>query len=441
MNKSKLSVIGLGKLGAGTAACFAAKGFQVIGVDLDPAIVDLINRHEAPVEEPGLGELMAKAGPRLTATVDAEQAVHCSDVTFLLVPTPSEPDGSFSNAYMAAAVKTLAAALRNSDKAYHLFVVSSTVSPGTTDEILIPLIEQESGRKLNAGFGVCYKPEFIALGNLIKDIHNPDLVLIGESDSAAGEQLAEIFGQVCENQPYVARMSIVSAEITKISLNSYVTMKISFANTLSNICENIPSADIDDITQALGADRRISPSYLKGGSAFGGPCFPRDNRAFMAFAKGYGREAKLAEATDAVNEYQMDHLTELVLDNLLEGEDRKVSVLGQAYKANTPVIEESTAVKLIKRLLNKEVAVTVYDPLAMDNTKQLFGKQIDYAYSVRECVAQSRLWVVTTPLEEFKALDDSFVSHNPTTIIDCWRLLDPSRFSDGVNYLALGKST
>lgn len=438
---TRISVVGLGKLGACTAACFALKGHEVIGVDVNKNIIDLINEGKAPFVEPGLQELITAAGRRLKATQDFEEAIRNSDITFLITPTPSELDGHFSGKYLRAALESLARFLRKSHKPYHLFVITSTVSPGTTHESLIPLIEQVSRRKLNQDFGACYNPEFIALGSVIRDFFNPDLVLIGESNRFAGNQLMKLYKHVCENQPYIARMSIISAEITKISLNAYVTMKISFANALANICERIPDADIDVITKALGVDKRISPYYLKGGPAFGGPCFPRDNRAFMALAKKYGCEARLAEATDMVNEFQVQHLTEMVLYHLESASDKSVSILGIAYKPKTPVIEESAAIKAINELLKKNVKVTVYDPLAMDNVRLLFGDAIDYATSVKDCMSRSSLCIIATPLDEVKSIDDSFIAHYPTTIIDCWRVIDPSRFrNQKVKYVAIGRS-
>ena len=304
--KTALSVIGLGKLGACTAACLAAGGFEVIGVDINDDSVGAINRGKTPVHEPQLQDLITTAGARLRATKEYAQAIEASDITFLIVPTPVQPDGQFSDRYLLEAMTHLSLALARTRKPYHLFVVTSTVSPGTTDERLIPLIESVSGRRLGRDFGVCYNPEFIALGSVIRDFLNPDMVLIGESDRLAGSALESVYRQVCQNEPLIARMSVVSAEITKISLNSYVTMKISFANTLASICEAIPGADLDRITGALGADRRISPHTLRGGLPFGGPCFSRDNRAFAAFAERFGVDAKLAKACDAMNGYRAE---------------------------------------------------------------------------------------------------------------------------------------
>lgn len=436
----RLSVIGLGKLGACSAACFASKGFEVIGVDINRDFVDAVNSGRAPVYEPRLQDMITQSGKRLSATQDYKKAIQESDITFLIIPTPSRQDGKFSDKYLQDALKHLSFALKQSGKDYHLFAVTSTVSPGTTEGSLVPLIEAVSGRKLNEGFGIAYNPEFIALGSVITDFLNPDMVLIGESDKSVGDKLEKIYKTACENEPYMARMSVVSAEIAKISVNSYITMKISFANTLANICESVSGSDIDDVTKAIGADKRISPYYLKGGLSYGGPCFPRDNRAFAAFAGEYGVDAKLAKATDEVNRFQIGRLTDLVLKYINNGNNNVISVLGLAYKPDTPVIEESPAIRLIEELLKKDLKVVVYDSLAMDVARGYFGDNVLYASSVKDCLSHSALCIITSPAEEFRNIDEKYIVHNPTTIIDCWRMLDPARFGNKVRYIALGKS-
>lgn len=436
----KISVIGLGKLGACTAACFAWKGFDVIGVDVNKRVIEMINNGRSPVHEPGLQELIERSRGRLKATDNYEMAMRESDITFLILPTPSRDDGFFSDAYLRDALKKLSDSFKGLNK-YHIFVITSTVSPGTIEENLIPLVESTSGKKLNRDFGVVYNPEFIALGSIIRDFLNPDLVLIGESDKSAGDRVEEIYKIICENKPYIARMSIISAEITKLSLNAYLTMKISFANTLSNICERIPGADIDKITRALGADRRVSPYYLRGGMGYGGPCFPRDVSAFSSFAKKYGIDAKLARATEEVNNFQISHLVDIVLRHLPPCFSA-IGVLGLSYKPGTPVIDESPSVKLIEEILKRkpEIKIIVYDPLAMDNAKSHFGNRISYSSSVRDCLRSAPLCVVALPDENFKKIDESFIVHNPTVLIDCWRILESLRFSKKVKYIGLGKN-
>ena len=438
--KDSVSVVGLGKLGQPLAACFAARGFETIGVDIDERVVNSINRGVATVIEPGLQELIVTAGRRLRATRNHEEAISKTNVTFILVATPSDPDGNFSNKYLESALKPLATSLRDNSKEYHLFVVNSTVMPGSTEESLIPIIEEHSGRKLNIGFGVCYCPELIALGSAIRDFLNPDFVVIGQSNDRDGDRVASIYKRLCENDPPIFQMPIIDAEITKVSLNCYLTLKISFANSLANICEKVPGADVDVITEALGADKRILPYYLRGGLSFGGTCFPRDTKAFIAFARRLGNDAELIRAVEKVNEFQDQHLAEVVLSHVASTSDKKVSILGLAFKPNTPVIVESPAIKCINELLERGVEVSVYDPLAMENTRAVFGDRIKYAASTRDCISQSSVCVITTPSEEFRHIDDSYIAHNPTTIIDCWRIVEPARLGKRTKYVALGRS-
>ena len=187
-------------------------------------------------------------------------------------------------------MQPLAKALREAGKKGHLFVCSSTTTPGAVDTVLIPMIEKETGWKCGPDFGFCYNPEFIALGNVVNGLLEPDMVLIGESDKASGDALEDAYRRYNRNQPRIARMSIISAELTKISLNSYITMKISFTNQLRMIAEHFPNADIHDILDAIGSDSRIGSKYLRPGLSFGGPCFPRDNRLLAYTARQAGLE-------------------------------------------------------------------------------------------------------------------------------------------------------
>lgn len=434
----KLSVIGLGKLGACTAACFASKGFDVIGVDINLDFVSAINQGNAPVDEPQLQHLIQQSQSRFKATTDYSLAIIETAITFLIVPTPSRLDGHFSDDYLQMALKPLSEALRNKSE-FHTFVITSTVSPGTIEEILIPFIEHHAQKKLNIGFGIAYNPEFIALGSVIKDFLNPDLVLIGESHPKVGDQLEAIYQKVVETKPYIARMSIVSAEIAKISLNSYITMKISFANTLAGVCQQIPNAKIDDITAALGADKRISPHYLKGGLGFGGPCFPRDNRAFSAFTDKYNIDAKLSKATDGINYDHTERLYQYLSALCKTQKAKKIALLGLSYKSKTAVIEESPAIKLIQHLLKENLSIVVYDPLAMNAVKELFSHSIEYADSMQDCFIKASICIFMTIDEAWSSIESCHFIHESTTIVDCWRIFNASQFDKSISYIRLGE--
>jgi UDPglucose 6-dehydrogenase len=442
LNESALSLVGLGKLGCCLAACFADKGFDVIGVDVEEKVIRTINEGRAPFAEPELDEVLARVGgKKLRATLAHKEAIEGSDVTFILTATPSNSDGSFSNRYVETAAISLATALYSSKKQYHVFVISSTVIPGSIENSFIPLIEKYSDRKLNEGFGLCYDPDWVALGSVIHDFRNPDFVLVGESNPRDGEMLARMHHRMCDNNPPVSRMSLISGEIAKVSLNAYITMKISFANTLANLCENIPGADVDAITSTIGRDRRISPHYFKGGLAFGGNCFPRDTRAFRAFAKAQGNPAEIISACDRVNDFQDQHLVAKTLQVLgtLDG-PKTVGILGLAFKPKTFVITESPAIKLIRELIKHNVHVVAYDPLATDNAKILFGDQVQYVSSAEQCMNLSNLWLVTQPAKEFKTAIETAQPDRPVTVLDCWRILDATKLSSLVKCVPMGRA-
>jgi UDPglucose 6-dehydrogenase len=256
-------------------------------------------------------------------------------------------------------MQPLAAAVRSRGKKGHLFVCSSTTTPNACDTVLIPMLEKETGWACGPGFGFCYNPEFIALGNVIAGLLEPDLVLIGESHPEYGAALEDAYRRYNRNHPPIARMSIISAELTKISLNSYITMKISFTNQLRLIAEQFPKADIHMILDALGSDTRIGKKYLRAGVSYGGPCFPRDNRLLAYAARQVGLQAPLAEASDAVNEVTKQRLLEQV--QKLAGPADTIAILGLSYKPDTYIVEESAGLYLAQNLKRRGYRVLVHD--------------------------------------------------------------------------------
>jgi len=356
-----ISVCGLGKLGACIAATFAERGFNVVGLDIDPEKVRRVNEGLPPVEEPLLAETIAAGHKRFRATTDAREIIQ-TDASFFIPPSPSLPDGSFSNEFLLRAMQPVAGALREAGKRNHLFVCSSTTTPGAGDNVLIPMLEKETGWRCGQEFGFCYNPEFIALGNVIQGLLEPDLVLIGESDPASGAALEQVYLKYNRNKPRIARMSVISAELTKISVNSFITMKISFTNQLRMIAEQFPKAEIHTILEAIGSDSRINHKYLRAGASFGGPCFPRDNRLLAYAAKQAGVQAPLAEATDLVNEATKENLLAQILAKVRPND--AVAVLGMAYKPDTYIVEESAGLFLAQNLKRHGYRVFVHDFVA-----------------------------------------------------------------------------
>lgn len=433
-----VSVVGLGKLGSPMVACLAEKGFSVIGVDVNQTYVDQINQGRVPVQEPGLDAMLARNHDRIRATTDYCAAIAHSSVTFIIVPTPSEADGTFSLKYVLAAIEQIGAALRHK-LTFHLVVVTSTVMPGATDGEIRIALEQASGKVCGDGFGLCYSPEFIALGSVIHDMLYPDFSLIGESDPRSGAILAGIYHQLYNNQPPISHMNLVNAELAKIAVNTFVTTKISYANMLSEMCEHLPGADVDVVTAAIGQDSRIGSKYLKGATGYGGPCFPRDNVAFSVLAQSLGADAAIAQATDAINRKQASRLVSQLLARLPLA--APVGILGLAYKPDTNVIEESQGLALAKELIAQGFPVILYDPLALENASQILGDTPQYAQSARECVHMATAIVITTPCAEFKKLEPTDFKPNSSQrklVLDCWRVLDRHQLVQVCEYLALG---
>src|SRR4051812_25534760 len=312
-----VSVIGLGKLGASMLAGMASRGFDVIGVDIAESCVRAVNEGRAPVQETDLERTISEHRDKIRATISHEEAVLGSDISFVVVPTPSDSRGAFELQYARYAFERLGQALAKKD-GYHVIVLTSTVLPGATRYGLLPVLEAASGKECGKDFGLCYGPEFIALGSVIRDFLDPDFCLVGEFDRRSGDALEEVNRRICTKDPVVRRMSIENAEIAKIALNSYVTMKISFANTLADLCERIPGGDVDVVTDAIGADTRIGRKYLTGGLGFGGPCFPRDNVALGFLCEHVGADGNLLAANHGYNKSMAARVTTSKIAPLLQ---------------------------------------------------------------------------------------------------------------------------
>ncbi len=411
-----ISVCGLGKLGACMAATFAARGFDVVGIDIDPEKIRKMNAGEPPVDEPLLAETMEAAKGRLKATNDPAEAVK-TGVSFFIPPSPSLPDGSFSNEYLLKAMRPIAKAVRKADKKGHIFVSSSTTTPGAVDGVLIPMLEEETGWKCGSEFHVCYNPEFIALGDVINGLLEPDLVLIGEGDPESGAELEALYRKYNRNKPRIARMSIISAELTKISVNSYITMKISFTNQLRMIAEQFPKADINMILDAIGTDTRIGKKYLRAGLSFGGPCFPRDNRLLAYAARQVGLQAPLAEASDKTNELTKSRLAEKAKELIPAG--GTVLVLGVSYKPNTYITEESAGLHLAQEMKRQGYRVLVHD-FAANHSNNPALTEFEFLPDLRELSKRDdvNLAVVCCPWPQYAKAKFS----SKTKVLPTWNL-------------------
>jgi len=447
MVKSKISVIGLGKLGLPMALNYDRAGYEVIGIDLNSDLVDKINSGENPYQEPGVSDLLRSVRPGFRASPSMNSAM-LTDISFIIVPTPSLANGYFSNQYVESAIRSLATELRNKSD-YHLVVITSTVMPGTTEE-MGRLLEVHSGKILNYDFGVCYNPEFIALGSVLKDLQNPDFVLIGESNKYSGDLLETLYRDVLRwndstgsHWPTIRRMSTWNAELAKISLNTFCTMKMAFANLLADLCETVIGGNVDSITEAIGLDPRIGKKFLKGALSYGGPCFPRDNRALGTWARNQGVDSNLPGGTDSANKEHTERLANTVIDILKGDTNKKVSILGCTYKPGTDIIEESAVINLARILGEEGFETHLHDPKGIPRAKIALGELSQYyedGPGLDQCVYNSDLCIIGTPWQVYSLLEANYFKvMGCKAILDCWRVYKSEDFKNlGIGYHAIG---
>lgn len=432
--KKKISIIGLGKLGSSMLAAYASRGHNAIGVDINKNYVDVINKGEAPVEETNLKEYISKNTERISATQNYSQAIKNSEITFIIVPTPTDETGGFSVKYVLSACADIGKALRQKNS-YHLIVLTSTVLPTDCESKIIPEIEKKSNKKCGVDFGFCYSPEFIAIGSVIRDLLNPDFFLIGEFDKKSGDILEAFYSTTASNSAKIKRMNIPSAELTKISLNHFLTTKITFANMLAEIADKIPGVNVDVVTDALGSDTRIGSKYLKGGLGYGGPCFPRDNRAFASVAKKKGVHAPFAKKTDDYNNSIVERMTRLIVKQA--DRSSKIGILGLSYKPETSFCEESQGLNITKKLSDLKYRVKVFEPNGFSHAKTLLREAVHYKNDLDEFLDDSDIVFLTNWDKNNQILKNKKIKRK-LIIIDPWRQFSIDDFPKPVKYMPLG---
>jgi UDPglucose 6-dehydrogenase len=396
-----ISIVGAGYVGLVTGAGFAEKGHSVVCVDLDKEKVRLINSKKAPIYEEGLDEILSVVvGRNLKATIDLKEAVLSSQVTFICVGTPSDDGGKVDLSYVRKVSEEFGKVLAVK-KTYHVVVVKSTVIPGSTEDVVIPLIEKNSGKKAGKDFGVAMNPEFLREGVAIQDFMNPDRIVIGSIDQKSGDVLESIYFKF---KAPVLRTNLKTAEMIKYTANSFLATKISFINEVGNMCKEM-GIDVYDVAKGVGMDRRISPHFLNAGPGFGGSCFPKDVSALLYKAKTLGVKAILLEGVLEVNKRQPKRVIELVKKKYSPLKRKRIAVLGLAFKAGTDDMRESPTIPIVKDLVAEGAQVFAYDPQASENARRIFGGSIKYASSVKEALKDASLALILTDWGEFKNID------------------------------------
>jgi UDPglucose 6-dehydrogenase len=429
-----VSVFGLGKVGHTLACCLAAAGNDVIGYDSAPSVVEAIDGGTYVSAEAGVSERLFAAAGRFVATSSAEFAVRNTDVTMVIVPTPSNALGGFSLRFVLDAVRQIGAAIKGKASP-HVVALVSTVLPGASQRYVVPALESAAGRRVSAGLGFCYNPSFIALGEIVNGLEAPNYVLIGEADTASGNVIEALHRSMLRSETPIARMTPLEAEVAKIASNTYETTRVAFANMLFAVCSELPGADVDRITGALS--HRLGRRFFKGAVPYGGPCWPRDNRAFAAFMDAIGVPSLIPRTIDAANEEHGRYILRKVLAATDRGE--AVGLLGLSYKPGTHVVEQSFGIHLAEWLLEDRRSVVAWDPLATSEARSVLGERVSYARDAEECLAASRVIVIVNPMRDFEATDWSHASER--VVLDPWRCLSPAAVERIGTYVPMGRGS
>jgi UDPglucose 6-dehydrogenase len=409
-----VSIVGSGYVGTTIAACLADLGHSITNVDVDPDIIAAINDGKTPVHEPHLPELVAEhAGDRLVAT-DDYGAIADTDISFLALPTPSNEDGSIDTSYVEAASRSLGEVLAGKDD--HLVVVKSTVVPGTTEEVIVPAIEEASGKRLGEGFDVVVNPEFQREGSAVEDFRNPDKIVLGTTAERARETMVDLYAPIVDAaDPEIVHVDFREAEMIKYANNAFLAAKVSLINELGNICKEY-GVDAYDVADALGLDDRIGERFLRSGLGWGGSCFPKDTKALIAAAREAGYDPTLLEAAVEVNDRQPERLLSL-LDDHVDVSGHRVAILGLSFKPGTDDVRNSRAIPVIEGLQDRSAEVVAYDPAAAENMAERFP-EITYVDSARDALDGASAALVTTDWEEFAELNAEFNAMETPVVVD-----------------------
>jgi len=436
----KISIVGTGYVGLVSGVCLAAKGHDVTCVDIDQSKVERINRGDPPIHEEGLTELLrSNLGVRFRATTDLQAAVAATEVTMIAVGTPFDGE-EIDLGYIREASRQIGEALRTSYR-YHVVLVKSTVVPGTTQEVVAPILEAASGKRAGKDFGLGMNPEFLREGVAVSDFMEPDRIVLGGIDERSLDVLDRVYAPFAGVD--VVRTNPRTAETIKYAANALLAAMISFSNEIGNLCARLDGVDVTEVMRGVHLDRRISPvledgrrikpaftTYLEAGCGFGGSCFPKDVKALIAYGSRAGSPMRVLDSVIEVNAQQPAKVLELLRGRFPELAGVRVTVLGLAFKPGTDDMRESPAIPVVRELVERGARVRAFDPIAEHEARKLFGGDaIEYAETLGAAVADADAVLLMTRWPEFARLPEMFagMARQPL-LVDGRRMLDKAAF-------------
>jgi UDPglucose 6-dehydrogenase len=429
-----ITVIGTGYVGLSTGVCLSEIGHHVVCIDVNEQKVNLLKAGISPIYEPGLEPLLQKniSANRLHFTTSHKDGLKYAEIIILAVGTPQHDDGSADLSYLIGAAKDLAPHLNNNS----IIVIKSTVPVGTNDFIKDIIFEHLPE---NISFAMVSNPEFLRQGSAIKDTMQPDRIVLGSNDDIAAKKVQKMYRPL--NVPIILT-NIKSAEMIKYASNAFLATKISFINEIANLCEAV-GADVEDVAFGMGKDKRIGEAFLLAGIGYGGSCFPKDTKALLHMANANGIVFSQLNETISINEYQQLQLVKKTVERFPDLKGKRIAMLGLSFKPNTDDMREAPSIKIAKSLTEQGALVVAYDPIAINNAKNVLGHSIHYANSAIEAVRDADALFLVTEWTEFKQLDLAHVTKfmNQPIIFDgrnCFDL-DKVKACEKVEYYPIGK--
>jgi UDPglucose 6-dehydrogenase len=438
----KITIIGTGYVGLVSGACFADLGNDVLCVDVDEAKIALLNGGGIPIYEPGLESVVRHnvAAGRLRFTTDVAASVAHGTVQFIAVGTPADQDGSADLRYVLAAARNIGRHMND----YRVIVDKSTVPVGTADRVAAVIGEELRLRGLDTGFGVVSNPEFLKEGAAVEDFMRPDRIVVGGTDERAIQIMRQLYSPILRNHDRLLIMDPRSAELTKYAANAMLATRISFMNELANLAEKV-GANIEAVRHGIGSDQRIGYHFLYAGVGYGGSCFPKDIQALQHTAGEYGMQLTIVDAVEKVNRTQKQRLLEKVRLRFGEQLDgRKFAIWGLSFKPNTDDVREAPSRVVINGLLSRGARVTVYDPVAMDEGRRIYGKEpgVEFAISTTAALDEADALIIVTEWKEFRSPDFDDMKHRlkSPVVFDGRNLYDPELMrKSGFEYFSMGR--
>ncbi len=404
-----------------TGICLSSNGHFVYLIDNDKNKIETIKKLKTPFFEPGLEELLVKNKNNILPSTDLYTAIENSEVVFIAVGTPF--DGrAIDLSFVKETAKEIGNVLKKCTNHFRVIIVKSTVIPGTTLDLVKPIVLKESGVNSDQ-VGFCMNPEFLKEGTALEDFSSPDRIVIGVTDKKSEDYMRQVYQAFSQN--LIITTNPNTAELIKYTANTFLALCISYANEIANLCEKIPNVDYNDVWRGFITDKRISPeinnikvypeivSYLKAGCGYGGSCFPKDVSALLAFQQNMNLDAKISQAIISTNQHQIIHTFDLGLKNYQKSVN-KIAVLGTAFKPDTDDIRESPGIKIIKLALNKNFIVNFHDPIAFENTLQIFKniKNVLYFKNPLDAIKNAQIIYVITSWKEYKQITDKEFEKN-----------------------------